>query len=196
MEQTSLSERYPRTVKLDDGTQVELRVMGHADRAAVLQFAQGLPEEDVMFLRIDITQPETVESWMRDIDAGLVISLVAYDDASLIGYATVRRDPTPWTRRVGEIRGNVDPRYRSKGLARNLMAQIFDIARSLGLKKVIANMTEEQLDAQTVLKHLGFMPEALLADFVEDRDGNLHDLIVMTHDVDGLTDQAGEPLRV
>jgi len=40
------------------------------------------------------------------------------------------------------------------------------------------------------------MPEALLADYVEDRKGNVHDLVIMSYDVDGFTDQVDEPLHL
>jgi hypothetical protein len=36
---------------------------------------------------------------------------------------------------------------------------------------------------------LGFQPEALLQDFVIDRSGTSHDMVVMSYDVDGLTDR-------
>jgi hypothetical protein len=36
----------------------------------------------------------------------------------------------------------------------------------------------------------------VLADWVEDRKGRPHDLIVMAYDLEGLTDQVDEPLRV
>ena len=40
------------------------------------------------------------------------------------------------------------------------------------------------------------MPEAVLADYVEDRDGTPRDLVIMSYDVDGFTDQADEPLHL
>jgi RimJ/RimL family protein N-acetyltransferase len=60
----------------------------------------------------------------------------------------------------------------------------------------MANMTADQKGAQAAFKRLGFVPEALLADYVEDRDGHLRDLVIMSYDVDGFTDQADEPLHL
>ena len=97
---------------------------------------------------------------------------------------------------MGEIRVNVSPSYRAKGLGRYLTAQIFDVARLLGLKKLMANMTTDQPGAQAAFRRLGFVPEALLADYVEDRNGTSRDLVIMSHDVDGHTDQVHEPLRI
>ena len=190
------TERFPQTVSLAEGGSVELRVMTTADRDAVLTFARGLPEEDLLFLRVDITRNEVVDEWLANIETGHSTSLVAYDDATLAGYASVHRNPAPWTRRVGEIRVNVGPAYRSQGLGRNLTSQIFDVARALGLKKLMANMTVDQRGAQAAFQRLGFVQEALLADYAEDRNGTPRDLVIMSFDVEGLSDQMAEPLRV
>ena len=188
--------KFPLTVNLNDGAQVEVRVMGAGDRQGVLDFARGLPEQDLLFLRVDITDEAVVDNWLNNLAAGTTVSIVAYDDGILVGYATVDGNPARWTRRVGEIRVNVAPAYRSRGLGRQLTAQIFDIARARGLKKLMAQMTAEQAGAQAAFKRLGFMPEALLADYVEDRQGGLHDLVIMSYDVDGLTDQMDDPLSL
>lgn len=187
---------YPRQTSLPDGGQVEVRLMSAADRDAVLAFARGLAEEDLLFLRVDLTEPAVIDEWVRNLEAGNSISLVAYDESGVVGYATVHRSPARWTRRVGEIRVNVSPEYRTRGLGRRLISQIFDLARSLGLRKIVANMTVDQPGAQAAFRKLGFVPEALLADYVEDRNGLSRDLVIMCYDIDGHSDQAAEPLRV
>lgn len=191
-----LAGGYPKTITLPDGGRVEIRIMTAADRDAVLKFARGLPEADLLFLRVDLTEPDVIDEWVANLESGHSTSLVAYDADGLVGYATVHRNPARWTRRVGEIRINVSPAYRARGLGRQLVSQIFDVARQLGLKKLMANMTVDQPGAQAAFRRLGFVPEALLADYVEDREGTARDLVIMSYDVDGHTDQAGEPLRV
>lgn len=187
---------YPRQTRLPDGGSVDVRMMSAADRDAVLAFARGLPEQDLLFLRVDLTEPAVIDEWIANVEAGLSTSLVAYDQTGLVGYATVHRNRARWTRRVGEIRVNVSPEYRARGLGRRLISQVFDLARSLGLKKIIANMTVDQPGAQAAFRKLGFVPEALLADYVEDRNGVTHDLVIMSYDIDGHSDQAGGVLRV
>jgi RimJ/RimL family protein N-acetyltransferase len=68
-----------------------------------------------------------------------------------------------------------------------LANEVFALAQSLGLQKIIARMAADQRGALQVFERMGFKAEALLADFVMDRDGRTHDLIVMSHDVTGLT---------
>ena len=196
MSRDEIAGRFPKQVGLSGGGEVELRLMEAGDRDAILRFARGLPEQDLLFLRVDLTEPAVVDDWVRNLETGHSTSILAFDGDELAGYATVHRDPAPWTRRVGEIRVNVGPDYRGKGLGRNLTAQIFDLAQALGLKKLMATMTVDQPGAQAAFRHLGFVPEALLADYAEDRSGRCHDLVIMSHDVEGLSDRAGEPLRV
>ena len=192
---STIDDDYPKSLQLPDGTDVEIRLMAPADRDAVLQFARALPQEDLLFLRVDITEESVVDDWIHNLEAGRATSLVAYDNRGLIGYATVHSNPAPWTRGVGELRVNVNPDYRGKGLGRILTAQIFDLARGLGLRKLMANMTADQHGAQAAFRRLGFVPEALLADYVEDRNGSPRDLVIMSDAIDGHSDQVAEPLR-
>jgi L-amino acid N-acyltransferase YncA len=196
MSSDPLAEQYPKTVTLPNGPQVQIRPMTAVDRDAIIGFARALPQEDLLFLRVDLTEPAVVDEWVRNVAAGTSTTLTAYDDAGLVGYATVHRTTAPWTRRVGEIRVNVSPDYRGKGLGRVLTSQIFDVARGLGLSKLVANMTSDQHGAQSAFRRLGFVPEAVLADYVEDRKGRLRDLVIMTYDIVGHSDRIDEPLRV
>lgn len=187
---------FPKQVKLPDDAEVEVRPMTKDDRDAVLTFARSLPEEDLLFLRVDLTQPEVVDEWVGNIEAGNSSSLVAYDTDGLIGYATVHRTGARWTRKVGEIRVNVAPGYRARGLGRVLTSEIFDVARDLGLKKLMANMTTDQRGAQAAFGRLGFVAEALLSDFVEDNQGASRDLVIMCYNVDGHSEQADDRVRI
>ncbi len=196
MSLAALADRFPRRIALSDGRSLELRLMTAADRDRVLAFARGLPEDDLLFLRVDLTQPDVVDEWIRAIASELTLSLVAVDDGRLAGYASVHRNAARWTRRVGEIRVNVGPAYRSLGLGRNLTAQIVDVARALGLRKLSAHMTTDQAGARSAFKRLGFTPEAVLADYVEDRSGAPRDLLIMSYDLEGLSDRVDEPLRL
>lgn len=191
-----LATQFPQTLTLNNGTAIELRVLTDADRSAILGFAKALPEEDLLFLSMDLTEPEVVDRWLNASASGRSVTLCAFAGDQLVGYGTVHREAAPWMQRVGEIRVNVAPHLRSAGLGRVIISRIFDIAQGMSLKKLLARMTIEQTGARAVFRKLGFTAEALLADFVEDRKGQSHDLVMMTYDVDGLSDQAGAPVKV
>ena len=69
---TSLSSdaRYPAAGAIG-GQRVTLRLMTGGDSVAMLAFARGLPEHDLLFLRRDITKPDQVATWLQRIAAGV-----------------------------------------------------------------------------------------------------------------------------
>jgi len=183
----TFSRKYPRDISLARGS-VTLRLMEPSDREAMVAFARSLPPDDLLFLRIDIATPEGVDEWLRNIEGGRTITVVAEADGAIAGYASVHHNEVLWTRHVGEIRVIVAPEYRRHGLGRRLTDEVFAIARDIGLRKITAQMTPDQKGARVTFERLGFRPEALLADFVVDREGKTRDLLIMSHDVAGFTD--------
>lgn len=179
----------PKQVKLADGTEVTIRPMDPKDQDEILKFSSEIPEEDLLFLRNDITDPAVVKEWAENLKSGRTVTLLAEIGGELVAYASIHMAQARWMRRVGEIRLNALPRWRGHGLGRCLAAQIFDLGSSLGIKKLAAMMTPDQVAARNAFERLGFRVEALLADWVEDRSGQAHDLLVMTHDLAGFTDQ-------
>ncbi|MEJ2090088.1 MAG: GNAT family N-acetyltransferase, partial [Gammaproteobacteria bacterium] len=97
-----MTSEHPMTVALAGNGEVEIRYMSAEDKEAVLAFARSLPQEDLLFLRVDLTEESVVDDWIENLRRGHSTSLVAYDQSGLIGYATVHTNPAPWTRRVGE----------------------------------------------------------------------------------------------
>lgn len=182
-------EEYPKQVRLSDGVEATIRKMTPQDQDAIVKFAARLPEDDLLFLRTDITDKSVVKEWAENIKRGHTVTLVAEIQGEIAGYASVHLDQARWTRRVGELRLNVATRLRGHGLGKRLAAEIFQVAVSLGLRKLTAQMTPDQAAARAAFERLGFRVEALLSDWVEDRSGRTRDLLVMTHDLDGFTDQ-------
>ena len=150
----------------------------------MLDFARSLPPHDLLFLRRDITQPEVVEDWARDLQEDRYVTIVALRGTQIVGYATVASDGLAWTRHVAELRVLVSPSMRGLQLGRILTEQAFAIARQRGVRKMIAQMTLDQRAAMRVFSHIGFEREARLRNQLIDRDGQLHDLQIMSLDVD------------
>jgi RimJ/RimL family protein N-acetyltransferase len=167
---------------------VTFRLMTPADRNAVLEFAQSLPHDDLLFLRLNITTPDGLDEWVANIEGGRTITVLAETGGQVVGYASIHHNDTMWNRHVGEIRVNVGAEYRRLGLGRRLTDEVFSIARDIGLRKITAQMTPDQTGARVTFERLGFRPEALLADYVVDREGRTRDLLIMSHDVAGFSD--------
>lgn len=182
-----------RSMLVGDRT-VELRPMGASDRDMMLRFARELPPHDLLFLRRDISEPAGVEAWLRDIERGEVTTLLALDGGELLGYVTLHRGSLRWSRHVAELRVVVSASCRGAGLGRALTEAAFCLALEEGIEKIVARMTPDQKGAIAVFEGLGFRAEALLRDEVKDREGNSHDLLVMSHrvaDFQGILDAYG-----
>ena len=188
MAKASVSQRnYPMTVNLN-GTKVTLRLMNRGDLENSVHFARALPEEDLMFLTIDITDANDMAQYVQAVESGHALTVLAEADGRFVGYGSLNVSRPHWTRHLGEMRLLIHPDFRGKGLGRVLANEVFQAAQVKGLRKLIARMAVSQRGAQKVFEKLGFTAEAMLNDFVMDRHGRTHDLIVMTYDVTGLTE--------
>jgi RimJ/RimL family protein N-acetyltransferase len=183
-----INESYPREIGVGGRRTATLRVMAKTDRDRVLDFARSLPPDDLLFLRKDITASQVVDEWLGDIEAGHTITVLAEADGELVGYGSLLLDESSWGRHMGEIRVMVKSDYRGAGLGRRLAFDVFGIAKVLGLEKITARMTPEQTRTRAILERLGFTVDAVLRGFVRDREGKVHDLVVMSSDLAGLTD--------
>ncbi len=173
---------YPRTVGLG-GDAVTLRPMTAGDRAALLAFSRALPSHDLLFLPVDITRPDVIDGWVEAQERGMVTTLLAEHAGAVQGYAAIDRGQLDWSRHVAELRVLVSGSMRGRGLGRLLTQEAFALALDLGIEKMVAQMTVDQKGAVAVFEGMGFRPEALLRDHVRDRDGQKHDLLVLSHDV-------------
>lgn len=176
------SRGYPRAVKLNGNT-VQLTAMNAGDGAALAAFVKTLSAHDLTFVRRDITHPKVLDAWMRAVDEGGIVSLAAREGDTLVGCTAIVVDALSWSRHVGELRVLVAPEWRGRGLGRVLIQECFALALGLGLSKLTVQMTVDQTAAIAVFEELGFRAEAVLRDQVKDRDGQLHDLALLSHDV-------------
>ncbi len=178
---------YPHTITLRDGSSVTLRLMTSFDADRIVSFAHSLPADDLLHLRIDITDPEVVKQWVRNLEARKTVTIIAETGEEMAGYGILHHNMVTWQRHLGEIRLLLAPEYRSQGLGRTLAEEIIAIAQDLELSKVVAQMMPDQPGAHALFLRLGFQTEALLPDFVIDRSGQTRDLIIMAYDMTGLS---------
>ena len=89
------------------------------------------PEDDLFFLLVDVTTPEGLDHWMRDLQDGRNITVFAEEGGKLLGYSSLHHGQTRWTRRLGEIRLPMAPRQRGRGVGRFAWpGDLFDHPRS------------------------------------------------------------------
>lgn len=182
---TEASRSYPRQIDCG-GVAVAIDRMTPADRGDLVRFIAALPPEDLVFVPRDITHPKVIDAWMRALETGHIASLTARSGGVLVGCTSIYTDRMSWSRHVGDLRILVGAGERGRGLGRALIQECFLQALELGLKKLVAHMTTNQTRAIAVFEDLGFRPEALLRGHVADPSGALHDLVILSHDVDAV----------
>lgn len=179
---------YPWKVKIGEKSYT-LRLMRAEDKKAMLDFARSLPENDLLFLAIDITDERAVDDWIRRLNDGNLQTILVEENGKLVGHGSLLHEEQVWTRHLGGMILLLSPEVRGKGLGNILAGELFALASELKLKKIMARMAAEQKGAIQVFEKLGFKIEALLADCVIDRNDRTHDLIMMSYDITGLTEE-------
>jgi RimJ/RimL family protein N-acetyltransferase len=178
------AERQVHT--LTDGTEVQIRGLEptEEDFERYFRFFSELPEEDRLYLQVDVTDPEVVRLRLKTNPLMIVYRVVVLQEDRIVADATLRSPKAGWMSHVGEIRIIIARDFRSKGLASMLYRKLFIQAVRQGLEKIEAHMTPQQGAARKCVERLGFREEGILPGFVMDIHGNLQDLVIMSSQVD------------
>jgi ribosomal protein S18 acetylase RimI-like enzyme len=163
-----------RTQQLTD-----LRPLTLDDVEAAARFLQDLPEGDLTFLKEDV-ETDTVARWCED--ERVKRWLAVGEDGEPQGMLSIVPGAL-WSSHVGELRMVVGQKFRRQGLGRRLARYGLAEAVRLGLSKIMVEVVADKEGDMAMFTSIGFEPEALLRDHIRDRDGNLRDLVLLSHEV-------------
>jgi len=144
-----------------------------------------------MFIKHRVQDLKVIRDWCRKIDVGRNLPLVGVIDKKIVASATLHQDLGGWKRHIGRVSVLVHPKFRGRGLARALISEILDIARSAGLEKAEAEFIGEQKAAVKMFAMLGFRQLLLLEDYVKDMQAITHDYVLMGLDLKTDEEYAG-----
>ena len=182
--------KYPKNIKLKNGEEVMLRPMEKGDGESLFEFFKKLPEADRRFLRDDVTQRETIQRWISNIDYKQVLPILAFTkEGEIVGDGTLHMSLYGWSRHVGELRIVVAAQYQRQGLGRMLAKELIQNAVNYGLDKVVAHVMDNQKGALNAFTNIGFIPEATLRKHVTDVNGLKRDLVILSNHVESLWHQ-------
>ncbi len=156
----------------------ELRRIGPDDAATVTAFLEAMPEGDRTFFKEEI-DVGTVERWCREERHPRWLLMDEDRPAGMLSIIP----GAAWSSHVGELRIVVSPDFRRRGIGRRLARTGLTEAVRLGLQKIVVEVVADKEGDIEMFTSIGFRPEALLADQIKDRSGQLHDLVVLSHDV-------------
>ena len=159
---------------------MEIRNPTPDDLDALLEFFERVPESERTFFKEHVLDRATVEGWLTT-DRGRR-GLAFHEDGRVVGYVAVVPH-SGWSDHVGDVRLVVDPERRTQGLGRTLARWALVQAVQCGLTKLTVEVVIEQERAVAMFGALGFVAEGLLRDHVRDQDGELRDLVLLSHAV-------------
>ena len=147
------------------------------------EFFLAVPPAERMFIKHRVTEPEVIREWCQNIDLGRNLPLLALMDGKIVGAATLHQQLGGWKRHIGRVSVLVLPQYRGRGLARALVKEIVELARSLSLERVEAEFIGDQDAAIKMFALLGFSNLVRLESYVKDMQAISHDYILMGLDL-------------
>ena len=178
-----ISGRYPKSFPLRDGGEMTVRPLVGSDQPKLLEFFHCLQADDRMFLRDDVLNEAVVERWCKEVDYDRVFPLVACVGDRIVADATLHRQRGGWRRHLGLVRVVVDPEFRARGVASNLIQELADVSTDIGLDKLVAEFTVEQESAVESFQKRGFVKVATLPQFALDLHGASHDLVLLVYEL-------------
>jgi GNAT superfamily N-acetyltransferase len=184
-------QKFPKDIKLKDGSTVSLRPLRRQDEKKFHEFFLAVPEQERMFIKHRVTDPKVIGDWCENIDLGRNLPLLALSDDKIIGDATLHQQLGGWKRHIGRVSVLVHPQHRGRGLAKALVHEIVEIARNIGLEKVEAEFIGEQEAAIHMFAMLGFSNLLRLESYVKDMQAITHDYVLMGLDLTTDEEYAG-----
>lgn len=184
-------QKFPKEIKLKDGSKCRLRPLRKDDEKEFHAFFQAVPERERMFIKHRVTDPAVIRDWCHNIDLGRNLPLLAVIGGEIVADATLHQQLGGWRRHIGRVSVLVHPKFRNRGLARALIAEIIQIARDNGLEKVEAEFIGDQEAGVKMFALLGFSQLVRLDDYVKDMQAISHDYILMGLDLKTDEEYAG-----
>lgn len=180
-ERAELREQYPKEVILKDGTGVTIRPARGEDEEDVFEMFQRFSEEDRWFLDDDISDRDVINAWIKDPNPEKVIPIVAQLENRIIALGLLKQKYHGSKSHIGKIVISVDPIFRENRLGTWILLELINLAMERGVEILLMSLVRDR-DALVIrgIKSLDFVEEARFRDYVRAKDGQTHDLVIMT----------------
>jgi acetyltransferase len=166
---------FRQLLTLSDGGRVLLRPLTKEDRQELIELYQQVAQEDLRYMRHDVTDADLVGSWVDILDYDEVLPLVAVIDERLVGSATLHFFMGP-SRHRAEVRIYLAKEVRRRGVGSRMIQALIDIAKRRNIYMIEARIINEQATVIRAFQNLGFMRKCILDNYFILPDGELRDV--------------------
>ncbi len=173
---------------LKDGTKVVVRNLRSDDLDELMKFYRSLPDEDRIYLKVDVTKRKVVKQRIALIDTGRFFRIVAAHEGRIVADGALELSEE-WGKIQGELRVIVTSDFQRKGLGTIMMRELYFIALKKNIEKIVAKIMKPQVAAQSICRKLGFRREAVMHDYVRDQAGEPQDFVIMTINIKDLWEE-------
>lgn len=177
-----------KTEVLKGGTKVVVRNLRSDDLDELMKFYRSLPDEDRIYLKVDVTKRKVVKQRIALIDTGRFFRIVAEHEGHIIADGALELSEE-WGKIQGELRVIVTSDFQREGLGTIMMRQLYFIALKKNIEKIVAKIMKPQVAAQSICRKLGFRREAVMHDYVRDQAGEPQDFVIMTINIKDLWEE-------
>jgi ribosomal protein S18 acetylase RimI-like enzyme len=160
----------------------QMRELTADDAPALREFFAEMPGQDRTFFFQDVDDPAVVDAWAGDPHR---IRRCAVDAEGQLLAISALRPGNDWSSHVAELMLLVSPRARRQGVGRGVARAMLIEAVNRNFKKVSVMIAADNAGAIEMFHKLGFQPEALLRDQLQNpTDGELRDTVILSHMVE------------
>jgi ribosomal protein S18 acetylase RimI-like enzyme len=145
---------------------------------SIREFFESVPPSDRTFFKEDITDLGLFGRWLSDTQN---LRFLAVEDQAVVGYLAIIPG-IGRMRGVSELRVVISATQRRHGIGSMLARHgLRRVVAHQGTHKAVVEVPVPLQDGVAMFTALGFEPEALLRDHIEDIDGNRHDLWILSY---------------
>jgi RimJ/RimL family protein N-acetyltransferase len=174
-----------KTVQLADGrTLVVRRPETETDLDKLVAFFAKLPPQVKNYLRYNVDNKDFFRQRLDSVDGRDHWRLVAELDGEIVGDATMDREPFGWTRHMAELRAVVDPQSENLGVESVLFNQLAHLGSASKVERLFVEVLEDHRGLVKILEKEGFVKEGILKDRAKDQRGKLHDVVILSNDLE------------
>ena len=177
-------EDFPKKIILKDSSECEFRIASGDERDKFTDFFKRVSADDLWAMRRDYTKAESVDLYFCSASSDENVTLLAYQEECIIGIGIINFSGFGARKDVGEVEIIVDESFKQKRLGTWLMLEVINIVTTLKLEVLrIELMASKDVAAIIATKRANFVPQAILKNYLKDRNGKFDDLVILIKEI-------------